>query len=412
MTKSITGISVMCLLTLLVTSSFVVVSEAPQQLSFSTNVERSSLSRYVLIADAGNSHVIMVNNAGDIVREIPWLNNPTDAKLLSNGDVLISEMDAGRVVEFNYAGGVVWQYTGLVNPVDSERLPNGNTLITVNPESGPDRVFEVDSSGTLVWEKTGLSGPVDAQRLSNGNTLIAEVGNNRVIEVDGSGTIVWQKTGLQFPASAERLANGNTLIAELQAYRVIEVDPAGSIVWQKTGYEMPCDAHRLSNGDTLISDFEHGVYEVNPAGTTVWQMTNLNGPYSAYAYFSNPPNQPTINGPASGKINEPLSYSFVSTDPDNDPLFYFVDWGDSANTGWVGPYASNEHVNLSHTWTEKGTYVLKAKVADIYSADSDWATLSVTLPQTSNAFEPHSFLSWLLARFPHAFPILQHILGS
>jgi len=375
-------------------------------------VQSSNQYRYVLIAEGGGHHVIMVNNAGIIIREIIGLNNPTDAKLLLNGDILISEMDGGRVVEFNYEGAVVWQQTGLVNPVDSERLTNGNTLITVNPDPEPGRVFEVDSAGSLVWEKSGLLDPVDAERLSNGNTLIAEVGANRVIEVDVSGTIVWQKTGLQFPASVERLTNGNTLITELLAGRVIEVNPAGTIVWQKTGYEEPIDAHRLPNGDTLISDFLHGVFEVNSAGTTVWQMTDLLGPYSAYGFFSSPPNPPTIDGPANGKIKEPIPYVFVATDPENDNIFYYVDWGDNTNSGWIGSHLSNEQITLTHTWTTKGTYVIKAKAKDIFGAESDWTTLSITMPQNNEVFNTHLLLSWLFERFPHAFPFLRYFLDK
>jgi len=128
--------------------------------------------------------------------------------------------------------------------------------------------------------------------------------------------------------------------------------------------------------------------------------------------FSSPPYSPTIDGPANGKIKEPIPYVFAATDPDNDNLFYFIDWGDTTNTGWVGSHPSNEQINLTHTWTKKGTYIIKAKVKDIFGAESGWTTLSVTMPQNNELFNTHPVLSWLLERFPHAFPILRFLLDG
>jgi hypothetical protein len=50
------------------------------------------------------------------------------------------------------------------------------------------------------------------------------------------------------------------------------------------------------------------------------------------------PTVPTIQGPTQGKPGTSYSYTIVSADPEDDPVFYYVDWGDSTNSSWVGPY--------------------------------------------------------------------------
>ncbi len=57
------------------------------------------------------------------------------------------------------------------------------------------------------------------------------------------------------------------------------------------------------------------------------------------------------------------------------------DWGDTSNSGWIGPYNSGEIVNSSHSWTRKGNFNIKVKAKDIYGYQSDWSDpLSVTMP--------------------------------
>jgi len=43
-----------------------------------------------------------------------------------------------------------------------------------------------------------------------------------------------------------------------------------------------------------------------------------------------PPNSPSINGPLEGLIDEEQEYAFCSVDSDNNPVSFFIDWGDDA----------------------------------------------------------------------------------
>ena len=160
--------------------------------------------------------------------------------------------------------------------------------------------------------------------------------------------------------------------------------------------------------------------------TTIYEGTTLTTPWNVnenyilftilkdgvylYVFNNDPPESPEIAGPAKGKINVSTTYTFMTTDPDGDQVSYFIDWGDNTTSGWIGPYSSGDSINQSHTWSVKGDYTIKAKARDIYGTEGDWGTLTVTMPLIYQP--PHiRFFAWLFERFPHAFPILRHLLG-
>ena len=95
---------------------------------------------------------------------------------------------------------------------------------------------------------------------------------------------------------------------------------------------------------------------------------------------NNPPDTPNINGPASGKAGTEYDYTFVTTDPNGDDVYYYIEWGDDQLEEWIGPYGSGEEATVSHTWIEEGTYNMRAKAKDVHDAESDWGTLEVTMP--------------------------------
>jgi hypothetical protein len=131
--------------------------------------------------------------------------------------------------------------------------------------------------------------------------------------------------------------------------------------------------------------------------------------YTFYTGANQPPNPPTIDGPTSGKQGQSYNYTFNSIDPNQDDLYYFIDWGDQTNSSWIGPYLSGNDVIKSHRWS-KGTYVIIVQAKDINGLESNWSTLQVTMPFSYEP--PHlRFFEWLFERFPHAFPIIRHLLG-
>jgi len=125
---------------------------------------------------------------------------------------------------------------------------------------------------------------------------------------------------------------------------------------------------------------------------------------------NNAPNKPSVTGDTNGAIQTSYNYTIQTTDPDQDEVKYFVDWGDNTNSGWLGPYPSGQTASASHSWNSKGNYLIKVKARDEHGLESKWANLTVTMPYSYNKLIL-PFLELLFQRFPHAFPILRQLMG-
>jgi hypothetical protein len=81
---------------------------------------------------------------------------------------------------------------------------------------------------------------------------------------------------------------------------------------------------------------------------------------------NNPPDEPII-------FEDNDTLYIYSIDPDNDNIYFLIDWDDGTYSDWFGPYTSGEILAINHTWSEPGTYYIKAKAKDIYGAESNWS---------------------------------------
>lgn len=94
---------------------------------------------------------------------------------------------------------------------------------------------------------------------------------------------------------------------------------------------------------------------------------------------NNPPSKPTLQGPTEGEAGKSYTYTATSTDPDGDKIYYCFDWGDG-NEFCTDMVNSGQSVQASHTWQEKGTYVITVTATDEHGAKSEPATLQVKMP--------------------------------
>ena len=145
----------------------------------------------------------------------------------------------------------------------------------------------------------------------------------------------------------------------------------------------------------------------------VYYETNLFGD-PALSFFeieepqNNPPNKPTITGPNSGEPEIEYEFTFVTTDPDYNDVYYYIDWDDGANGSWIGPYSSGLEVKINYTWYTGSIHTISVKAKDIFNEESDWATLEIDLPR--NRISVNSFFLKFLEIILHRFPILQNLI--
>lgn len=102
-----------------------------------------------------------------------------------------------------------------------------------------------------------------------------------------------------------------------------------------------------------------------------------------------PPNNPSKPvGPINGKAGESLSFNVQATDPNNNGIYYKIDWGDGTNTITKRVYPSGETSTISHQWStiNQQNYNVKVKAIDVYGYDSDWSN-ELTIKISNNAPE-------------------------
>ncbi len=121
---------------------------------------------------------------------------------------------------------------------------------------------------------------------------------------------------------------------------------------------------------------------------------------------NNPPETPTIQGPINGKVGDELTYTVSTTDPENQQVYYYIEWGDGEVLDWAGPYDSGQDVEQSHIWNSRGTYQIRVKAKDIYDFESNWETFQVVIPKTK------AFTFNIFNNFPRLFNFLERIFNQ
>ena len=200
----------------------------------------------------GDSHVVEVNPAGDIVWQwdglkefdvLPYSNVEREGWMHVNAvtrfedeSTLISLRNLQMVIRVDSDGDVVWKQTFNCrkaekkwslghkkslkgcNPHEAEISEDGSILITATRH--PDVVYQLDvESGERIWKWHGDTSQRirDADRLPNGNILIQD--NNKLIEVAPNKDIVWTLNAKHLQWRSDDIRAG---IALYKAQRIVD----------------------------------------------------------------------------------------------------------------------------------------------------------------------------------------------
>lgn len=136
-----------------------------------------------------------------------------------------------------------------------------------------------------------------------------------------------------------------------------------------------------------------------------WGDFSTLGDMEVEIFFNDPPETPTIDGQTTGTAGQEYEYTFRTTDPDGDQVYYYIKWGDGDIVEWDGPHDSGQEVKFTHSWAIENTYTIRAKAKDVWDYKSDWGTLEVTMPRSRGLF--FSFFE----SFSNTFQILRYLLS-
>ena len=321
-----------------------------------------------------------------------------DPTLGLDGTIYIGCWD-NRLYALNPNGTLKWYF------------PTGNHVKGV-PSIAPDGTIYFGSwdgylyalypNGTMRWRCRVGSGTETTPAIATDGTIY--VGGDALYAVYPNGTMRWTfylGTSRHIFQSCPAIAAEGTIYVGVNigngvAGEILAVNPNGTERWRK-----------------IISDEKVDSSPAIAADGTVY-IGSTGGPSGYLHAFgtiesNEPPDPPIIGGTTEGAVGNEYWYSFLSIDPDNNPVQIFTDWGDGTN-GWSYEGASGKNIWMPHTWTKKGTYIIKAKARDSIGAESNWTTMEVIMPFSYEP--PHfQFIEWLFELFPNAFPILRYLVG-
>jgi Peptidase family C25/Propeptide_C25 len=182
---------------------------------------------------------------------------------------------------------------------------------------------------------------------------------------------------------------GSTLVIWNQEYNYISsaTDPENDQVYylfdwadgSNSGWLGPYSSGQTVTGSHIWTVL--GTYDVKVRAKDVWGAASIwSEPLSVTVTDNTPPAAPDVSGPQNGTPGNNYLYNMVTTDAQDQNVFYYVDWADGTNSGWLGPYVSGVEIHVTHSWTTDGTYAVKVKAKDILNSESGWTTLNVVMP--------------------------------
>ncbi len=178
-----------------------------------------------------------------------YLSEPDDAYQLKNGNITVADADNCRILVINPAGQVVKQIgttgvcvhnppTSLGLPNGDTPLPNGNFLIS---ETRGSFISEYTGAGALVWTvHLAIGYPSDPQQLGPDLYLCADYRNpGGIIEFNRAGQILYEYRPtaglgrLNQPSLVELLPSGVFMVNDDHRDRMVAIDPTTqALVWQ------------------------------------------------------------------------------------------------------------------------------------------------------------------------------------
>ena len=334
----------------------------------------------------------------------------------------------------NPDGTEKWRYTTGYIVMASPAINQDGTIYI---GSGDHYFYALNPNGTLRWRfETGGEIKGSASIAPDGTIYVPSFGGY-FYALCPNGTMKWKaSTGGIVASAGVALAQDGTIYVGTEILRAYY--PDGALRWS---VDVQGDIYgtvpAVSADGTIYVSAGDSLVAVNPDGTVKWRIPLSNeqvrsspsiGPddrvyvgstkndneHLAYGYLHaigimdpNAPTEPTILGKINGKIERAYYYTFRSTSPIGNDIYYQINWGDGKITDWLGPYDSGESIVINHSWYDEGNYTIQARAKDIQNLWGPWGELKVTMPYT---YEPQfPFIQWLLERFPNAFPLLRYL---
>ena len=190
-----------------------------------------------------------------------------------------------------------------------------------------------------------------------------------------------------------------TYVASNNLYASITED--GGANWADTRWQIN------ENNGAVVEEYKTSDL-CEKARMAVWEENHDDIDCYIGLVYNQAPGAPTIEGPANGKADQILTYTFNAVDPDGDDVRFIINWGDSFSdtTNYT---SSGLDKTAYHIWGAEDTYTITASAEDSFGNIGSSTTFTVVIPRSK--ILQNTLFQQLLERFPNTFPVMRHILG-
>ncbi len=312
-------------------------------------------------------------------------------------------------------GDLIWNYTTGANVWSSPAVANGKVYIG----SMDCNVYCLDATtGEYIWSYPTMGGVYYSPAVANGNVYVGSYDDNLYCLDAINGSCIWSYT-TEGVSSSPAVADGKVYFGSYDD-KVYCLDAnTGNYIWSyKTRFWVD-SSPAVADGKVYVGSNDNNFYCLNAnTGAHIWNYTTGDDVFSSpavadgkvyvasddfnvYAFGILEPNAPTVPeivGPKKCRPDVLYNFTFKSESPLGRDLFYWIEWADGSNSGWLGPFDSGVEITESHSWDTVGKYPIQARTKDINGLVSCWGVLEVTVPR--NRAKSYLWYQWFLERFP------------
>jgi len=101
-----------------------------------------------------------------------------------------------------------------------------------------------------------------------------------------------------------------------------------------------------------------------------------------------PPLVPSLLVPTMVQRGDSVRAWVSSYDKDGDSIYFFIEWGDGTESGWVGPVPSATDYAIAHVYSDTGVFAVLAKAKDL-THETGWSDTSFIHVGEFGPFTPH-----------------------
>ena len=201
--------------------------------------------------------------------------------------------------------------------------------------------------------------------------FLSDISNGIQIPIDVRGVSEWRQERIDTPYPEDPKRYSSFDEQGVQEF-ISLYDGKEIILYCKSG------GRSQSAANILVANEFNGIIYNMVGGINAWKQEGLPTKFS-----NHPPNQPsTPTGPIIGVIGISYNYSTSTIDPDDDSVKYGWSWdGNEIVDEWTSNYPSGTTANISHSWSNPGTYEVLVKSEDNVGDQSEFSlvlTVNIT----------------------------------